>query len=262
MQTTGVIGGLGWMAQAMIQPALDSKALRPEQLVLSTRRKDLKCPLSENIPVLTDNQALVHQVDLVVLAVKPEEFLNIQVDLKGKLVLSIMAGVSMQTIEQHTGATHIIRAMPNAAAELGESCTGYVASEVCTQEQRDQAKAFMQPSGMLVPLNNEVELNAFTAFIGSGHGWMAYFADSIMQSMQRYGFDSDLSQKSVRQLCRGAGLLVAQEEESPSETVNKMTTYAGTTAAGLVAMCEHGIAESIHESLMASLEKANSNMTQ
>ncbi len=203
METIGIIGGLGWMAQAMIQPALDNGAFRPEQLVLSSRRKDLKCPLSESIPVLTDNQGLVDQVDLVVLAVKPEEFLALRVDLKGKLVLSIMAGVSMQTIEEHTGATHIIRAMPNAAAELGESCTGYVASKTCAQEQLDQAKAFMQPSGMLVPLNNEVELNAFTTFIGSGHGWMAYFADSIIQSMQRFGFDGDLSQKSVRQLCRG-----------------------------------------------------------
>ena len=124
MQTIGVIGGLGWMAQAMLQPALDSNTLRPEQLVLSSRRKDLKSPLSESIPVLTDNQALADQVDLVVLAVKPEEYLGLQVNLTGKLVLSIMAGVSMQTIEEHTGATHIIRAMPNAAAELGESCTG------------------------------------------------------------------------------------------------------------------------------------------
>jgi len=262
MQRIGVIGGLGWMAQAMIQPALENNALTPEQLLLSSRRKDLKCPLSENIRVLTDNQTLVDQVDCVVLAIKPEDFLALQVDLKGKLVLSIMAGVSMQTIEEHTGATHVIRAMPNAAAELGESCTGYVASESCTQEELEQAIAFMQPSGMLVPLNNESELNAFTAFIGSGHGWMAYFADSIIQSMQRYGFDGDLSQQSVRQLCRGAGMLVAQEEESPSDTVNKMTTYAGTTAAGLVAMSEYGIAESIHESLIASLEKANSNMTQ
>lgn len=262
MHKIGVIGGLGWMAQAMLQPALESGTLTPNQLVLSSRRMDSKCPLSDEVPVLNSNQALIEQVDLVVLAIKPEDFLSLDVDLSHRCVLSIMAGVSMQSIQEHTGATHIIRAMPNAAAELGESCTGYVGTDTCTEEERQQARDFMQASGMLVALNNETELNAFTAFIGSGHGWMAYFADSIIQSMQRFGFDADLSHQSVRQLCRGAGMLVGQEETSPSDTVTKMTDYAGTTAAGLVGMTKRGVAESIHESLMASLEKANSNMMQ
>lgn len=67
----------------------------------------------------TDNDALVKDADVVVLSVRPEQFGDLRVEARDRLVVSVMAGISVRAIEERTGAREIVRAIPNAAAGIG-----------------------------------------------------------------------------------------------------------------------------------------------
>ncbi len=95
----------------------------------------------------------------MILSVRPFQFRDLNVDLRGKLVLSVMAGVGCETIAKQTNATAIVRAMPNAAAAIGQSFTPWFATNEVRREGKAVAQAFLQPSGEAVEVVDESHID-------------------------------------------------------------------------------------------------------
>jgi pyrroline-5-carboxylate reductase len=119
----GIIGGNGWLGSALIRAALDAGIADPSRLTVSSRSGDTGSTTDIGARCTQNNAELVRDSDDVVLSVRPFQFRDLDVDLHGKLVLSVMAGVGCETIAKQTRAAAIIRAMPNAAAAIGQSFT-------------------------------------------------------------------------------------------------------------------------------------------
>ncbi|HVY85488.1 MAG TPA: 2-dehydropantoate 2-reductase N-terminal domain-containing protein, partial [Caulobacterales bacterium] len=70
-------------------------------------------------------------VDVVVLAVKPQSFKEAAIEARrfvgpNTLILSVMAGVTMEALVRELGAQRVIRAMPNTPGRIGQGVTAYV----------------------------------------------------------------------------------------------------------------------------------------
>ena len=105
----GIIGGTGWLGAAFASAMLDGAFIAPQQLWLSNRSGSH--PLAETgAQLMTENQALVDACQVVIISVRPEQLEALDIDASGKLVISLMAGVSAQVISQVTGATKVVRA--------------------------------------------------------------------------------------------------------------------------------------------------------
>ncbi|WP_245943866.1 pyrroline-5-carboxylate reductase family protein [Acuticoccus kandeliae] len=87
-------------------------------------------------------------------------------------------------------------------------------------------------------------------------GFVAYFAECMAAYARREGVAPDVAERAVRQLFRGSGALLATTPESPAEYVEAMIRYAGTTAAGLLAMRASPIEAAVAEGLDAATQKA------
>lgn len=257
MTTLGVIGGTGWLGRALLRPALAKGFVDPADLILSSRSgKTAGFEGWPGIRFVTDNVILAAQSDIVILSVRPEDLDALDLDLSGKLVISVMARVSAAALLARFKSRRIIRAMPNACAEQGLSFTPWLSTPDATDADADFADSFFACSGRTTRLSTESELDYFTALTGSGPAFIAAFADAMIRDALENGVAPDIADAAVRQLFLGAGTWLASASETPADTVRIFTDYGGTTAAGLTAMLSAGIAGPISKGLAAAKDKA------
>lgn len=253
----GILGGVGWLGGAIARAALRAGAIAPENLWLSgrTARRDGVADWPA-VTVTADNDALVAAVNTVVLSVRPDDFRALRLELRGKLVVSVMAGVTSAQIAEATGAGRVVRSLPNAAAEFGLSFTPWHASPGVSAADRALVRALLGACGAEAEIDAESQLDLFTALTGSGPAFPALLADAMIAAAEAQGLDPALAEAAVRQVMRGAGEAIARDPASPAQTVRSFVDYAGTTAAGLVAMQEAGLPAAVARGIEAATRKA------
>lgn len=257
MTTLGVIGGTGWLGGALLRPALAKGFVAAADLILSSRSGNTAgFEAWPDIRFTTDNRSLAAQSDIVILSVRPKDLDALDLDLSGKLVISVMARVPAEALLARFNSERIIRAMPNACAEQGLSFTPWLSTPGATDNDAAFADSFFACSGKTTRLSTESELDYFTALTGSGPALIAAFADVMIRDAIENGVAPDVADIAVRQLFLGSGTWMAGASETPADTVKIFTDYGGTTAAGLTAMLSAGIAAPISKGLAAAKEKA------
>ncbi len=248
MTHLGVIGGGGWLAGAL---------LRPADLVLSSRSGNISgFEPWPGVHTTTDNSILVDASDVIVFSVRPHDLDEIELDLRGRFVISVMAGVTVEELGERFGARRIVRAMPNACAEQRLSFTPWFSTEDVRRSEIDFVHRFFSASGRAHLVSNENDLDYFTALTGSGAAFPALMADAMIRHAIESGLDPDTADIAVRQLFLGAATQMASIEETPADIVELFMEYRGTTAAGLSAMVEADLAHAVFRGLTAAQRRA------
>lgn len=257
MTTLGVVGGTGWLGGALLRPVLAKGFVAPADLILSSRGgKTAGFEAWPDIRFTTDNQLLAAQSDIVILSVRPEDLDALELDLSGKLVISVMARVPVAALRARFKSERIIRAMPNACAEQGLSFTPWLSARGTITGDAVFADSFFACSGGTTRLSTESELDYFTALTGSGPAFIAAFADVMIRDAIENGVAPDVADVAVRQLFLGASTWIAGTAETPADIVRTFTEYGGTTAAGLTAMYAADVAGPISKGLAAAKDRA------
>lgn len=257
MTMLGVIGGGGWLAGALLRPALADGIVKPQELVLSSRSGVISgFSAWPGVHMTTDNAVLADAADIVMLSVRPADLGAIELDLRGRLVISVMAGVAADEITQRFGARRIIRAMPNACAEQRQSFTPWFSTDDVREEEADFAEAFFSASGRAHYVLSEDKIDYFTALTGSGPAFPALFADAMIRHAIESGIDPETADIAVRQLFLGAATQIAGLRQTPADIVDLFMDYRGTTAAGLSAMMEANLAHAVFRGLDAAYRRA------
>lgn len=257
MAAVGVIGGGGWLAGALLRPALAGGIVHQDDLILSSRSGNMSgFEAWPRVRATTDNAELVAASDIIMLCVRPHDLDEITLDLTDKLLVSVVAGVSAEALARKFGARRIVRAMPNACAEQRLSFTPWFATDNVPDHELDFAFRFFSASGRAHGITAETQLDYFTALTGSGPAFPALFADAMVRHAIGAGIDPDTAVAAVRQLFLGAGALMAQSATTPAGLVDVFLEYRGTTAAGLAAMIEADVATPIFKGLSAAHRRA------
>ena len=204
--------------------------------------------------VTTDAQSLIDTSDLVLLCVPPAAARDLSIRAVGKLVVSVMAGVSLGDLTAISGSHRVVRAMSSPAAELGLAYSPWVASAAITDTDRAQITEFFGALGTTDEVHDEAQIELFTAMTGPVPGFVAQFAATMVDYAMAQGVDPKVADRAVRQLFRANGEMMA-EGQSPADHVREMVDYAGTTAAGLLALRDTDLALNIARGLDAAVEK-------
>lgn len=253
----GLVGGSGALGGALSEALLRHKPFADLELWISNRSGAApELASHENVHVTSDNQQLVAACDIVILSVPPAQFKTLEIDASGKLVMSVMAGITISDMEKATGATRIVRAMSSPAAAKGLAYSPWVANAAVTPEDRAVVHKIFSAAGKTDELDDEAHLNHFTAMTGPVPGFVAYYAQCMVDHAVQQGIAPDIADRAVRQLFLASGRMLAEEVATPAEQVQAMVDYAGTTAAGLTNMIESDLSEAISDGLLAAAEKA------
>jgi pyrroline-5-carboxylate reductase len=258
----GIIGGTGWLGKAIGRALVTSGFIDPAALWVSNRSGRMQGYEDwPGVRFTTSNEELVDHCAAVLVSVLPQDFGSLDADLSGRLVISVMAGASVQVIARHTGARRIIRALPNAAAEVRLSYTPWYATGEVTAEEGDFVQALFETCGQADRVPSEDQIDYFTALTGPGPGFIAFYADAMIQHAASKGVEPATAERAVRQLFHGAGVMLARSSTTPGEIVRVFVDYTGTTAEGLRTFQASALAEDIGRGIDAAYRKARIDLT-
>ncbi|HSW08293.1 pyrroline-5-carboxylate reductase, partial [Aquabacterium sp.] len=197
---------------------------------------------------------------LVVWAVKPQLFNEAAAPaaafVAGALQLSVMAGIRCSAIMRTTGATRIVRSMPNTPALIGRGIAGLFATPEVQAEQRALVEQVLQPTGQLMWLPQEADLDAVTALSGSGPAYVFYFVEAMMAAATEMGLTAEQGKRLALATFDGAAALAAQSDEPPSVLRERVTSKGGTTYAALQSMQADGVAPALVKAVRAAQRRA------
>ena len=203
------------------------------------------------------------QAAVVVWAVKPQHFAAAARDLRehadaagGALQLSIMAGVRCASIARLSGATRVVRAMPNTPALIGRGVAGLYANPACGQAEREHAERVLGATGLLVWVDQEAALDAVTALSGSGPAYVFYLLEALAAAGVRLGLPEATARQLALGTVGGAAALAEASPFSPAQLREQVTSKGGTTAAALQVLGARDVAGAFDAALHAAARRA------
>jgi len=248
--------GAGKIGEAVARVV--AKSPRVSQVIITKRNiSTLRRPLPRKIQTSTDNVVTARNADLVVIAVKAadaKQLLDrISRHVEGKVVVSLMAAVSLSKLEGHLPNAKVIRAMTNMAAMVGEAITAYSAGARVSQKDLRDTKFILERLGEVVEVP-ESQLNAVTALSGSGPAYIAILIDALVTAGLKVGLPRDTAFMLATQTLVGTAKLLRETGMSVTDLRDAVTTPAGTTIAGIYEL-ERG---SFRTSVINAVEAATS----
>lgn len=250
----GVIGGNGWLGGAIVQSVLNAKLASPKDLTLSYRSERPERFLDAYWT--KDNQGLADRSDLVIVSVRPADWPSLAISATGRLIISVMAGIPLSQLAGQLRAERVVRALPNAAAEVGKSYTPWVASPAASERDRSIVRRIFEACGSTDEVTSEADMDYLTGLSGSGPAFPALLANAMMQNALEHGLGPEVARRAVAAVLIGTGRLLERHGESPVETVKTFLRYQGTTAAAIEAMRAAGFDAAVAGGLAAAFKKS------
>lgn len=196
--------------------------------------------------------------DILILAVKPQAFPAAALRLKqyvgaDTLVVSIMAGVTIERIVLALGALKVARAMPNTPGAIGAGVTAFSLSKACGEAESLATGRLLEPLGLVIGPIDEKHMDAVTAVSGSGPAYVFLLAETLAEAGRAAGLPPAIAAQLARQTVVGAGALLGAASETPAQLREAVTSPKGTTAAALeVLMGPGGMSGLIREAVQAA----------
>jgi pyrroline-5-carboxylate reductase len=151
----------------------------------------------------------------------------------GQVVLSIMAGVTIEGIQSALDHKAVIRAMPNTPAMLGMGITAYSASPEVDIHQLRKIENLINATGRSVFLEDVEQLNAVTALSGSGPAYFFYVVKAMIEAGKQMGFEESVAALLVKQTMLGSYHLINTADKSLDDLIKAVASKGGTTEAAL-----------------------------
>jgi len=199
---------------------------------------------------------------MVVLAVKPQMMEEAIADL-GALAgpdtafLSIAAGLSTAWLGARLSeGALVLRSMPNTPAAIGKGITVLYNGDA-PDHVAALASQLLSAIGAVVVLDDESQMDAVTAVSGSGPAYVFLLAEVITAAGIEVGLPPALAKQLTEATVSGAGALIAESDDPPSQLRVNVTSKGGTTAAALaVLMAEDGMAPLLEKAIRAARDRS------
>ncbi|MBR9914715.1 MAG: pyrroline-5-carboxylate reductase [Algicola sp.] len=222
---------------------------------IETLRQDERFDVFDNL------DDCLPKADIVFIAVKPyhsdglfetmKPMLN-----KEQLIVSLMAGVTIDTIKDKLNALKVIRTMPNLPAQVGKGVTSYTESKEVSKVELIMVRNLLDTTGTSIHVETENFIDASTGISGSGPAYVFYFMQSMLEAALKMGFSDYDSKVLVSSTFEGAITLFNENNISPKSWIDKVASKGGTTQAAIDSMEDNNVKELIQEAAYAAFDRA------
>ena len=256
-----ILGG-GNLGQALARGLVRSSILRPDQIhVTSLHLPGLVGLADDGHPTGSDNLAAIEACDTVLIAVQPQQIVDLIDEIRDAIdpgrhrVISVVTGVTVAQLREMIPApTQVARAMPNTAVSIGESMT-CLSADADSMDALEEAETLFKGVGLTIRLEDEMMVGA-TALCACG---VAFFLRSVRAASQggiEIGFHPEDALLLAAQTARGAASLALGENGHPESEIDRVTTPRGCTIAGLNEMEHQGFSSAMIKGFVLSAQKA------
>jgi len=253
MKTIGFIGA-GSMTEAFLAGMVNGGVYEPKHIYVTNKSNEERLNhihQSYGVNITSNKQTLCKKTNVIILSVKPKGAEGVIRSIKpfitkDHLIISVMAGVSIEAIEEILGEVPIIRAMPNTSATIRLSATGLAKGTYTTNEQLQFAQMLFEAIGM-VQIVEEPQLDAVTGLAGSGPAYIYYVVEALEKAAKEMGLDEETARNFIVQTLQGASEMLRQTTKEAAQLRQAVTSPGGTTEAGISVLESQNVQSAIVE---------------
>lgn len=252
------------MGEALISRLISLKAFAADAIAVGDPSEARRQFLMQTYGVraAADNQAILAGAEVVLVAVKPQAFAKVVPNLQAaasqqtSLLLSIMAGTPLSTLEAAVPGWPVIRAMPNTPATVGAGMTAIAPGQHADASHVERAKTIFQAVGDVVEVPENL-INAVTGLSGSGPGYVAIMVEALADGGVAAGLPRATALRLAIQTMKGTATLLQETDLHPAVLKDRVTSPGGTTIAGIAALEAAGVRTALIEAVRAACDRAD-----
>ena len=207
------------------------------------------------VSVTSDNKKAARESDIIFVCVKPNLLRNvlreISQEIKGKLVISSAAAVTIDFCKRIVPDAKFVRIMPNVAIMVQESFTAYCCSQDVSPQEKEKVNILLGFMGLQMEIEEKF-MDAITAVSGSGPGYISIIIESLTYAGLKVGLSRELASYSAAQAVLGTAKLVLETGQTAAQIRDNVTTPGGTTIEAIYEI----EGSQIRQALMRAVEKA------
>ena len=257
----GIVGA-GKIGSGIIKGLIEKKAFKGENIVLSDVSEEILNPIKKEygIEISLNNNDVFSSSKIIILAVKPNLVAPVlnnlkDVNLKGKLIVSVAAGVPIKFIEKIVSEVAVIRVMPNISLSIGFSPSCYSVGKSVTQYNENDFVDIFKNLGSVIKVE-ENKMDAVTGLSGSGPAYVFSFLKALTEGGIKAGLSEEISKKLAIDTLYGAVLMASSTNKSFDELITMVKTPGGTTEKGLLKLEEYLMEKGIVEAVIKATERS------
>ncbi len=256
--------GVGKLGGTLCSALVRRGVVTPDRLVGTTAHEASAQSAQEQygIRVLNDNTAAVAGADLIILSVKPQGMGKLLQELKpvvspGQVVLTAAAAITTGFVEERLQeGVPVLRAMPNLPSLIGHGMTVLCPGRRARAEHVALAEEVFGAVGRVAAIDHEELMDAVTGLSGSGPAYGYIIIESLAEGGVKTGLPRSLATTLAAQAILGAAAMVLETGQHPALLKDMVTTPAGTTVDGLMALEEGNIRVALIKAVDAATAKA------
>lgn len=251
--------GCGNMAQALVggmyasNPSLQVLTYTPsrtraEELAQKTQGKVL-----DHLDTLPCSQYLM-------LACKPQQFKDLAQEIKGKIssetiVLSILAGVNVESLQKNLGHEKVVRIMPNTPALVGAGVNAFYFSKAILSAEKKETLKLFESFSEVFDFPQEEQVDTITPYSGSGPAYFFELTRILIDDLVSRGINAADAERMLKATAFGAGKLLVESKDSAETLRNKVTSKGGVTYEALKVFQDNGLGKITHLAIEAALKR-------
>lgn len=258
-----LIIGFGNMGKTYANSFISSRFIKPED-IFALVRNDNFSGKENGIPEGNFSTTAAKEIgdfDIIILAVKPQDFGHLAQAVKpflknSQIIFSVMAGITLATIEKQLSCSKIVRSMPNIPTQIGMGMTVFTASANVDRKELFIIQNLINTTGKSVYVENEKLIDAATAISGSGPAYVFYFMQSMIKAAVDLGFNESEAELLVNQTFMGSVAIQNSYSLSNQEWIAKVASKGGTTESALRVFEKGSLENTIVEAVKAANDRA------
>lgn len=260
--------GCGVMAESMIAGLLKRQLISANNIVGSHPRETRRHELKERygIRMYESNAEAAESVrgienSAIVLSVKPQRISRVLHDLKGSvahdgLVISIVAGATIDRIADALGTDRVVRAMPNTPSQIGAGITAWTCSEAVTDDERSRVRHLLTALGKELYVETENMIDMATSLSATGPTYIFMVMEALTDAGVHLGFSRDIAKELVQETMLGSVKFAMASHKHPAELRNMVTSPGGTSAEAIYQMEKGTLRTVLSKAVYAAYRRA------
>lgn len=259
MTRIAFIGG-GVMGEAMLSAALDAGIFDAGSVsvceIIEAKREALVGKY--RIHATGSVAEALEGANVVILAVKPQEVRKVGIGSlpTGSLLISILAGTTVTTLKDAFSHDAVIRVMPNTPVASREGMSAWYATSAVSPEQLVFTRGLLSSFGRQVQVDDEKKIDMATALSGSGPAYVYLVLEAMIEGGVSIGLTRAQAEELSLQTILGSAKYALDTGRQAADLRAAVTSPAGTTAAGLLAMERGALRATIIDGIRAAHQRA------
>lgn len=252
--------GAGAMGGAILSGAISSGVVEPKDVYvhdvsaeINEKYSAMGCNITEN------NKELGEKVDILLSCVKPQyaaaALSELEDTLDGKAMISIMAGLTTETIRKMTGGNfRLLRLMPNTPAMVGMGAFAMDSGNDLTAEEKEFAQKLFESIGIVEWMNEDL-IDTACGLSGAGPAYIYLVIEALADGGVAKGLPRKTAQNLAAQTVMGAAKMVLETGLHPGFLKDQVCSPGGNTIVGIKTLEEHGVRGAFIDTVMKSTER-------